>query len=726
MPANPPRRAAELLGAGRFAEAEKLLGAWCAEHPDSAASWFLLGACRHALKTYDVALAALERAIALDPADVQSAVAVLAVLCEAGRPRDAVVRCGDFLARHPGDARLRFSAGVACEQAGDRTAALDHYDGALAIDPALAGALQNRGILLIADGRIEEAVANNRRFAQLHPRLVDAHYNLAESCLAARRYDDAVAAAGAALQLRPDHVPARLDLGLALAALGRLEEARPVLREVVSRNDAAVRERVRRWAVAGGLPEPVDTAELFRPEDIFVVMGCERLERCDWDGLERFTARCAEMLRAVPPQRLSTPAIAFKLLYLPLEPALQRNAAERVAAAVRRRARALPVSAPANASGHTRVRIGYLSPGFGHHATAHLTRSMYAMHDRTRFEVFGYSLAADDGSDQFREIASACDRFATLPGAGAGDIAQRIARDGIDILVDLGGYTDGSRPQVLALRPAPVQVSFLAYPATLGGALADYILLDDAVAPRGSDAHYSERVVRLPHSYFVASHRAVPDAPSPSRESEGLPSGDFVFCGFNRHEKIEPGVFSAWMRILCAVPESVLWLLQGPGEANLRRRAADAGVDPTRLVFARRQGVPQHLARQRLADLFLDTHVCNAHTTGLDALWAGVPMITFPGEHLVSRVGASLLRAIGLGELVTDSFERYEALAVEIGTHHATLRALKERLSRNRESSPLFDVARSVRAVERAYREMWRLHEAGEPPRAFDVPETVL
>jgi predicted O-linked N-acetylglucosamine transferase (SPINDLY family) len=302
-------------------------------------------------------------------------------------------------------------------------------------------------------------------------------------------------------------------------------------------------------------------------------------------------------------------------------------------------------------------------------------------------------------------------------------LAERIAADSIDILVDLNGYTRGGRSHVLALRPAPIQVAYVGYPATLGGTLADYFIADGTAVPPHADVFFAEKIARLPHCYAPASHRSFPGAPAPTRSDEGLPDRGLVFCGFHRHEKIDPAAFRSWMRILDAVPHSVLWLQQGRGEVNLRRHAGGAGIDPGRLIFAPHREHPAHLARQRLADLFLDTRCWNAHTTGSDALWSGVPIITSPGEHLVSRLSASLLHGIGLDELAVRNLEEYEALAIELAACPERLRGLTTKLIRNRETHPLFNIERLVRNLERAYLEMWRIRESGRSPQSFDVQE---
>jgi len=721
---DPHSNAVQLLKEGRPGEAAALIGRRCVEQPNDGPAWFLLGACHHAMRELERALAAFERSLALDPENFQAAQAAIAVLCEGGKPEIALGRCKALLSRYPDDAQLHFSTALVCEAIGDLSAALRHYDRALALDSGFLGALQNRGFVLTRLGRLDEAIESNRRFVDARPQSVEAHYNLAESCLAARRYDDAISAARRALALDPGHSLSRLDLGLALAASGRLEEARDELRDAMSRDDPAVRRRIEAWAAAAGATDPFDAATLLQPEDVFLVMGCERLDSCDWAGLGAFTDRCVELIRGARANCLQSRAPAFKLLHLPVSASLHKIYANRAATGMERLASPLAKPVRRLRAHRQQLRIGYLSADFGAHPVGYLTRSIYALQDRERFEVFGYALAGDDGSDNFRAIASGCDHMIDTRSLSLEQLAGRVAADSIDILVDLNGYTRGGRSHVLALRPAPIQVAYVGYPATLGGTLADYFIADGAAVPPHADVFFAERIARLPHCYAPASHRSLPVAPAPTRSDEGLPDRGLVFCGFHRHEKIDPAAFRSWMRILDSVPNSVLWLQRGRGEANLRRHAHEAGIDPARLVFAPHREHSAHLARQRLADLFLDTRCWNAHTTGADALWSGVPIITCPGEHLVSRLGASLLHGIGLDELAVRNSEEYEALAIDLANHPGKLRELKERLQQNRDTHPLFDTGRLVRNLERAYLEMWRIHESGDAPRSFSVEDT--
>ena len=374
--------------------------------------------------------------------------------------------------------------------------------------------------------------------------------------------------------------------------------------------------------------------------------------------------------------------------------------------------------------GHkSKITVGYLSADFQSHATAMLVAELFEKHDRDRFTILGYSYGRDDDSPMRKRLASALDRFVDVRDASFARAAERIAADEVDILVDLKGYTAEARTQIVALRPAPIQVNYLGYPGTMGASFIDYILVDDFVVPADQQPFFTEKLVHLPGCYQVNDSRREIAPRTPSRAECGLPEEGFVFCSFNNSYKITPEVFGVWMRLLAAVPGSVLWLLEAIGGAPTicaakRRRGASRGE---RLVFARRLDGPEHLARHRLADLFLDTFPVNAHTTASDALWAGCPLLTIAGETFVSRVAGSLLRAwacANWSRRVSPSTKRWPCGWQAIPTQLAELRA---RLEASRTTSALFDGGQFARTVERAYTQMWEIHAAGEPPRAFRV-----
>jgi predicted O-linked N-acetylglucosamine transferase (SPINDLY family) len=337
-----------------------------------------------------------------------------------------------------------------------------------------------------------------------------------------------------------------------------------------------------------------------------------------------------------------------------------------------------------------------------------------------------YSHGPDDGSDYRKRIERDCDTFVDIRALSTIDAARRIRDDGIDILVDLKGHTQGQRLDICALRPAPVQVTYLGFPGTTGASFFDYVITDRIVTPEDQAPYYSETFVYLPNCYQVNDHtQAISQRPC-ARADFGLPDDGFVFCSFNKSYKIEPVMWDVWMRILRHVDGGILWLLHDNETAadNLKREAAARDVDPRRIVFTGRLAKAEHLARLKLADLFLDTRVSNAHTTGSDALWAGLPLITLQGVHFASRVGSSLLTAIGLPELIAHGIEAYEALAIRLAGNPDELAAVGNKLWRNRLVEPLFDTPRFARNLEAAYTRMWEAYLGGEQRQIIDVVET--
>jgi protein O-GlcNAc transferase len=372
-----------------------------------------------------------------------------------------------------------------------------------------------------------------------------------------------------------------------------------------------------------------------------------------------------------------------------------------------------------------KIKVAYVASGFHNHPTAYLTAELLEIHDRSRFEILGVSLGPDDGSEIRARLIRAFDQFHDVRPNSDQEVARLLNELRVDIAVDRSGYTTGARPGIFAARPAPIQVNYIGFPGTLGAKFYDYVLADATVLPFDRRPFYTENIVHLPISYLVNDSKRPRAARTPTRGEAGLPEQGFVFCCFNNSYKITPPVFDIWMRLLRQVEGSVLWLYydRGAAEPNLRREAAARGIDPARLIFARRIDFADHLARHRLADLFLDTLIYNAHTTAADALWMGVPVVTCPGESFAGRVAASLLQAIGMGELVTASLDEYERLALRIAQEPALLKELAERRQRNRTSHPLFDTDRYRRNLESAYQRMWQTWQEGGAPESFAVRE---
>jgi predicted O-linked N-acetylglucosamine transferase (SPINDLY family) len=438
------------------------------------------------------------------------------------------------------------------------------------------------------------------------------------------------------------------------------------------------------------------------------------LKICDWAGVEAALAA----IRALPAG--TTAVHPFVLMAVLDDPAELLRSARCVAASAARGRSALP--ATLNYS-HERIRVAYLSSDYCVHATSFLIAELLELHDRARFEIFGVSYGPDDESAVRRRMIEGCDVFADVSAKSDLEIARWLREHEIDIAVDLKGYTAFGRSSILAHRPAPIQVNYLGYPGTLGGSFDDYIVADEFLIPETERRHYEEKIAYLPGSYQVNDRQRVTAAAGPTRAEAGLPEEAFVFCCFNNNWKITAPVFDVWMRLLSAVEGSVLWLFEDneTAAANLRAAAAGRGVAPERLVFARRIQNEVHLARHRLADLFLDTVPVNAHTTASDALWSGLPVVTCAGRTFAGRVAGSLLRAVGLAELVTSSLGEYEELARSLARDPSRLRAMRNRLLENRRGLPLFDTPSFCRHLEAAYGRMWTTHQQGRPPATFTV-----
>jgi predicted O-linked N-acetylglucosamine transferase (SPINDLY family) len=365
-----------------------------------------------------------------------------------------------------------------------------------------------------------------------------------------------------------------------------------------------------------------------------------------------------------------------------------------------------------------------VSADFREHPVAFLMAGLFESHDRARFETFAISLRRDDSSEMQKRLKGAFDRFLDVSEMADDEVAALLRANEIDIAVDLMGYTQRARPGVFARRAAPVQASYLGYQGTSGAEYMDYVIADPMVLPLDQQPCYTEKIVHLPDCYMVNdASRPVSSQPR-DRQQEGLPGKGFVFCCFNQSYKLSPSVFDVWMQLLARVEASVLWLSAHDADCagNLRSEAQARGIDPARIIFASRVASPaEHLARQRLADLFLDTLPYNAHSTASDALWAGVPMLTCLGETFAGRAAASLLHAVGLPELVCGNLQEYEALALKLALAPAEVTVIRRKLEANRLTYPLFNTDRFGRHIEAAYRTMWEIRQRNEPPRHFSV-----
>lgn len=624
-------------------------------------------------------------------------------------------------------AEQEFRKGNALQNAGDFAGALTAYDAALRTRPDIAALHYSRGNSLVMLRRMEEAVAAYDRCLTLEPHQPQALYNRAGALIQLQRWPDALESLELLVRAQPRMADAWNNRSGVLQALGRFEEALEGLGVYLQMKPADARAvynagamllMLKRFDEAQAMLTQAVQLDPHHPDALGSLVSAA-LHACDWPALERLLP---VLLAKVREGSLVVPPLA--MLALSDDALLQRHCAE---LNLRRTLTGGPASGlpPPKPYDHSKIRIGYLSSDFGDHPVAAQIVGLLERHDRSRFEVTGFFTGRADGSARHQGIVQACDRFFPIADMGSRDAAGLIREAEVDILVDLNGQTQGWRPAILAQRPAPVIATYLGYAGTMGADFVDYIIGDAEVTPFAMAPAMAEKIVQLPHCFWPGD----PGLPEPepiTRAELGLPQEAFVFCCFNSPHKIRPAVFDVWMRLLQAVPDSLLWVRDGYPAMNARfqREAENRGVDPARLRFAGRMpSFARHLGRQPQADLFLDTWPYNAHATASDALWAGLPLVTLRGETFVSRVSASFLTNLGLDDLIASTLEEYEAIALSLARNRERLADVKSRLAQARRTAPLFDIDRFVRGIEAAYLQMQARARRGEPPSSFRVAE---
>lgn len=719
--------AAGFLAQGRHAEAIRQLTLLVAHHPGHFPGHFMLGSALAKTRQHDAALISYDRALQLNPQLAEAHLDKGTIHLAERRPAAALAAYDHALAARPKFADAWLGRGYALIQLRRHGDALIAIDKALALRSDFAEAWVGRGNALLESNRLQEAAVAFDRALQIRPDFAAAWSGRGDVLFRSGRHTEAEAAFGRALAADSAFAEAWLGRGMLALSLGRHDEALTALDQAIAANPKLPNARLVRGQAHYLRKRYYDAltdwnrALALAPDQPGLAAAClrVRMHHCDWG---RFDAACESTRAAVRNADMVAP---FMFVAIPSTPSEQLQCAQRW---IDGNFRAVETSARrSQRPDRDRARIAYLSADFHQHATAQLTAGVFEQHDRSCFEVTGISVGPDDRSDMRRRVEAAFERFIDARPLGDDQIADTIRDLDIDILVDLKGYTQDARTGVLARRPAPIQVNYLGFPGTLGAAFIDYIIADRHVIPEHEFNCYAEKIVWLPDSY-QANDRGRPIADRvPVRAEHGLPQSAFVFCCFNDNYKITPAVFSSWMRILFAVDNSVLWLFEENATAaeNLRREAAARGVAPQRLVFARRLPNAEHLARHRCADLFLDTLPYGAHTTASDALWAGLPVVTCVGQTFAGRVGASVLNAVGLPEMIAATAEAYEALAIALAMDPFRLADIRARLARLRLTTPLFDTVGFTRNIEAAYAAMIGRHRAGLPPDHLVVRRSV-
>ncbi len=669
------------------------------------------------------ALTAYESALALrfDYADALSNRG--AALLDLGRVEEALASCDQALTWRSNSPQALFNRGNALKELGRHARALASYDEVLRLQPDHGGALTNKIAILLMLNRNEEALAVARTAISRNAKHVDVLINFGGAAHKVGRIAEALAAYEEALRFAPESISALRNRAAALRDLGRRDEALAGFEKLLALKPddvGALYERGELLRIAGKPAEALVSQEkalAIEPGNPHALGGAAftALTLCDFDKTDRYGA---DVLSRAEAGMVVAP---FLMLNLTDEPRLHASAAVNF---VRKE---LPAPSPVSRAGLVKrdgtIKLAYVSADFSNHATAHLIADLIERHDRTKFTVTGIALGGDDLSEMRARLLAAFDDFHDVAGMTDAAAAKLIRDLGTDIAIDLKGYTQDCRPGIFAARAAPLQVNYLGYPGTMAALFMDYLIADPIVLPLDEQQYVTEKIVHLPDCYQPNDTKRVVAEETPTREAAGLPASGFVFCCFNNTFKIRRPVFEVWMRLLSRVEGSVLWLLRANEAASNRLRDAAAAlkIDPSRLVFADRVPHAEHLARHRLANVFLDTLPYNAHTTASDALWTGLPFVTCKGKAFPGRVGASLLTAIGLPDLIAPDLAAYEALAMRLATEPEFLADCKRRLDENRTTAPLFNIDRYRSHIEQAYTKMHELWRLGGTPQSFAV-----
>jgi protein O-GlcNAc transferase len=711
---------------GKLVSAEFSLQRAICLQPDNAEAHFALGKVFQQEDKLSDSIHSYRKAIQLNPNHIEAHTHLGIAFQLFGDLDMAEIHYQKSLELQPRNAVVQNNVGNILKARGLLLEALSHYQRAIEIKPDFAEAHNNIGNVLKDRGEQQHAIYAYQRAIALKPDYAEAFSNLGNAFKSLWQHDAAIRSYFQAIHLKPDYAEAHNNLGNALREMGKLPEAIAAYHRATELNPSfaqAFNNLGITFKEQGNISEAINSfckAIALKPDYLsaYCMMVHELQHQCAWESLNKHTERLLTLWNKydVHDDSASASPFSFLVTTIPTTSQQQLQCAQiwvKKQLAISPSEQIKSVRSQKLRNPH-KIKIAYASSDFHAHATAWLIAELFEHHTRDRFEVYAYSYGSNKHDEMRERLKVAVDQFKDIQHLSFPESAKLIANDEVRILIDLKGYTQHARTEILAYRPAPIQVNYLGYPGTMGADFIDYILVDDFIVPSEQQPFFTEKLVHLPDCYQVNdSQRAIAER-TPTRAECGLPENGFVFCSFNNNYKITPNMFDVWMELLVEIPESVLWLYAGNASA------------PDRLVFAPRAPLPEHLARHRLADLFLDTYPVNAHTTASDALWAGCPLITIAGETFVSRVAGSLLRAMGLPELITTSFAQYKSQALQLARNPTMLAEIRQRLAANRLTSTLFNAEHFARKIEAAFTQMWEIHCAGESPRSFRVTEEML
>ena len=613
--------------------------------------------------------------------------------------------------------------------------ALSSYRHALKLAPDYAGAHYNIGNIHQKQGMLDQAISSYQRTLEINSNYVDAWYNMGNALKNQGKPDQAIECYQQVIERNPGYSAAHNNMGHAFKLLGKLDmalmcykkalESNPLNAEAVINTGSTFQDLGQLQAARDCYSKALQLNTHYAAPYAglaFIMLSLGEITAVE--KLKKTILTNLDMLLDRDPSRWLDELIYLSPL-LSLNEKIRRRLTDKMDRTLLEFRTKFRFS---YTTSDKKLKIGYVSPDFGDHPISHVLKGVFSSHDRSSFEIFVYSLQdrSHETSDYYRNISSSCDHFIDLSRLSDDNATARIASDNIAILVDLSGYMKDSGLEIFARCPAPIQIYWLGHGGGLGLSFIDYVIADYMVIPQGEEVLYKEKIIRMPEVYHPADTPPVSDAPI-SRSDFGLDENATVFCVFNNPQKINAEVFDSWMRILHQVPGSLLWL-SNPKQSrglvqNLQNEAQKRDIDPTRLIFATRlPDKSRHFARHRLADLFLDTFSYNASTTAIDALWAGLPIITRPGKNFYSRICADFLNNVGLADMICNTTQEYENRAIALVKNKATLAHVKQRLLKNINTEPLFNTPRFVRHLEQAYKMAWHYFESDSPPRSFDVP----
>ncbi len=660
-----------LQDSGNLKDAEKFTLKAIELNPNFANAYSNLSGILRDLGKLNDAEKSARKAIELDPNFADAYYNLGGILIALGKLKDAEMYTLKAIEINPNFAGAYYNMGAALQKQNQLEESLAAYEKSLSLNPQNAEVYNNMGIVLSEQGKLDKSLAAYEKALSLNPQNAELHYNMGITLQKQRKLEEAVNSYKKTLLLNPNYGEAYNNMGNALKDQSKLVEAIIAYEKALSLN-----------------PDNADV----RSQKLH-----QQAHICDWSSIDKdrsYFNNLGIIGDAVTP-----------LSMLSLEDAPDRHRLRsELYAKERLSQKSLPPIAKPSIK-PKRLRIGYFSSDFKEHPVAYLISKVIEKHNRSTFEIFGYSLNDNKKNKMRQRLSKSFDSFLDVQGMSNKDIAMKARKDEIDIAIDLNGYTQNARPDIFAYRAAPVQINYLGYPGTLGAEFMDYIVADKYLIPPGTEKYFNEKKIYLPNTYMPTDNSREISERCITRSEMGLPEDGFVFCCFNNNYKITSSEFNIWMRLLNKVDGSVLWLRQSNqfSHINIKKEAEKRNVDPSRIVFAKRAPMDEHLARQKLANLFIDTFAFNAHTTATEALWAGLPVITKTGKGFASRVAGSLLNAIGLPELIAETEQDYEDLALELATNPVKLNKIRKKLVQNRLSYPLFDTIKYTHHLETAF-----------------------